>query len=325
MPVAPIQFFNRYTQKLETEAVYGERWLRFAYENPAGRIMVWALAKRKFFSSWYGWRASQRAPIIDPETGGTEFRMPWQKNSTLRILPFIVKYNLNVDEFAKSPFEFKSFNEFFYRALKPGARPIAEGDRVAVFPADGRHLVFPNVEQADGFYVKGAKFSLSELFGEEALPENQRELSKKFAGGAMVISRLCPVDYHRFHFACAGVPGEPRLINGVLYSVSPIALRRNINYLVQNKRMLTEMESAEFGSVACFEIGATNVGSIMHSNEPGRAVVKGAEKGLFKFGGSCVVTIFQADRIRFDEDLVAQSCDFIETYARMGDRMGVAP
>lgn len=325
MCAEPIRFFNRYTKTLETEAVYGEGWLRFAYENPAGRFMVWALAKRKLFSAWYGWRASQRAPIIDPETGAGEFRMPWQPNSTLRILPFIVKYNLNVDEFAKSPFEYKSFNEFFYRALKPGARPIADGERVAVFPADGRHLVFPNVDQAEGFYVKGAKFTLAELFGEDGLPQDKQVLTRKFAGGAMVISRLCPVDYHRYHFSCAGTPGEPRLINGALYSVSPIALRRNIQYLVQNKRMLTELESPVFGSVACFEVGATNVGSILQTNLPGRAVAKGAEKGLFKFGGSCVITVFAAGRIRFDEDLVAQSRECIETYAKMGDRLGVAP
>lgn len=325
MSKEPIQFYNRYTKSLETEAVYGEGWLRFAYENPVGRFMVWALAKRKLFSWWYGWQASQRAPILDPDTGASEFRMPWQRNSTLRILPFIVKYNLDVDEFVKSPFDYKSFNEFFYRALKPSARPIAEGERVAVFPADGRHLVFPNVDLAEGFYVKGAKFTLAELFGEDGLPQEKQAMTKKYAGGAMVISRLCPVDYHRYHFPCAGVPDEGRLINGVLYSVSPIALRRNISYLVQNKRMVNELESPVFGSVACFEIGATNVGSIFHTFVPGRAAAKGAEKGLFKFGGSCTITLFQAGRIRFDEDVVAQSRECIETYARMGDRLGVAP
>ncbi|MFT3783801.1 MAG: archaetidylserine decarboxylase [Nibricoccus sp.] len=325
MAAVALQYYNRYTKTIETEAIYGERWLRFAYDNPVGRLMVWGLAKRKIFSAWYGWRASQRAPQIDPDTGSGEFRMPWQRNSTLRILPFIVKYNIDVDEFAKSPFEYKSFNEFFYRALKPGARPIAEGEKVAVFPADGRHLVFPNIDTAEGFYVKGAKFDLAELLGEDGLPEEKRELTKSFAGGAMIISRLCPVDYHRFHFPCAGIPGEPRLINGVLFSVSPIALRRNINYLVENKRMVTELDSPVFGKVVCMEVGATNVGSIVQTNLPGRAVAKGDEKGLFKFGGSCVITIFQKGKFRFDDDLMAKSREYIETYARMGDRMGVAP
>jgi len=306
MSKAPIQFYNRYTKSLETEAVYGEAWLRFAYENPVGRIMVWAFAKRAVFSMYFGWRAN------------------W-KYSAFKVLPFIVKYNLDVDEFAKKAYDYKTFNEFFTRALKKGVRPIADGEQVAVFPADGRHLVFPNIDLAEGFYVKGSKFSLAELFGEDGLPQDKQVLTQKYAGGAMVISRLCPVDYHRFHFPCAGVPGEPCLIKGPLFSVSPIALRRNINYLVRNKRKLTELESPVFGPVACFEVGATNVGSIVHTFVPGRAVPKGGEKGLFKFGGSCTITIFRPGRIRFDQDLVAQSRECIETYARMGDRLGVAP
>lgn len=305
MSGAPIQYYHRTRKCLETEAVFGEAWLRFAYENPAGRLLVWALAKRKLFSFYYGWRMNRFY-------------------SSHRVLPFIVKYNLDVDEFGKKAYDYGTFNEFFSRALRKGARPIAEGETVAVLPADGRHLVFPNVDQADGFYVKGAKFSLVELFGEQDLPEAQRVLSAKYAGGSMVISRLCPVDYHRFHFPCAGVPGEPRLINGALYSVSPIALRRNIQYLVENKRMLTELETAAFGSVACFEVGATNVGTIVHTFVPGRAVKKGEEKGVFKFGGSCVITLFQAGRIRMDADLVEQSRNNLETYAWMGDRLGEA-
>ena len=239
-------------------------------------------------------------------------------NSAARILPFITKYNLDVDEFAKSAFDYKTFNEFFYRALKPEARPIAAGAAVAVFPADGRHLAMPNVDTAEGFYVKGAKFSLSALLGDEAL-------AKKFAGGAMLISRLCPVDYHRFHFPVAGVPDESQLINGWLYSVSPVALRRNVGYLVENKRELTLVESAEFGTVAMLEVGATNVGSIKQGFVPGRAVAKGDEKGLFAFGGSCVITLFQSGRISFDADLVKSSAAQIELYAKMGDRLGEAP
>ena len=206
----PIRYYDRYRQSVETEQVYGEKWLRWAYENPAGRLMVWLFARRVWFSKWYGWKMNKRV-------------------SALRIIPFIAKYNVDVDEFTKSAFDYKTFNDFFYRALKPEVRPIAAGEQVAVFPADGRHLAFPNVDTAEGFYVKGAKFTLAELLGDTALAE-------KFAGGAMLISRLCPVDYHRFHFPVGGTPGEPRLINGWLYSVSPVALRRNLRYLVENKR-----------------------------------------------------------------------------------------
>jgi phosphatidylserine decarboxylase len=209
--------------------------------------------------------------------------------------------------------------------LKPAVRPISAGDRVAVFPADGRHLVFPDVETSHGFYVKGASFTLAELFGESGDTAESRPLATKFAGGALLISRLCPVDYHRFHFPVSGQPSEPRLINGWLYSVSPVALRRSLHYLVQNKRMLTLIESPVFGTVAMFEVGATNVGSIQQTHVPGRAAVKGDEKGLFAFGGSCVITVFQRDCIRFEADLLGPSAEHMEVYARMGDRLGERP
>lgn len=294
----PIRYYDRYKQILQTEQIYGERWLRFAYENPIGRGFVQLLARRKLFSAYYGWRMNR-------------------KYSAQLVIPFIVKYDLDVDEFARSAFEFKTFNEFFWRGLKPAARPITPGERVAALPADGRHLAFPDVDAAEGFYVKGAKFTLAELLGDAALAE-------RFAGGSMLISRLCPVDYHRFHFPVAGVPGEPRLINGWLYSVSPVALRRNIRYLVENKRVVTLIESPVFGPVAMIEVGATNVGSIKQTHVADRAVAKGEEKGVFKFGGSCVITLFQRGRIRFDADFVAQSAQQVETYARMGDRLGEA-
>jgi phosphatidylserine decarboxylase len=294
----PLRFFNRRTRQLETEQIYGEGWLKWTYSNPVGKFFLWFMVKRTIFSQAYGWQMNKRV-------------------SGMKVLPFIVKYNINTEEFAKSVYDFRTFNEFFCRALKKSARPIAEGETVAVFPADGRHLVFPNVDLVDGFYVKGSKFSFAELLGDA-------EQARDFAGGAMVISRLCPVDYHRFHFPCAGVPADPKRIKGPLYSVNPIALRERVDYLVQNKRVITRIESPVFGSVAMIEVGATNVGTIVHVFVPGRAMEKGEEKGMFKFGGSCVITLFQRDRIQFDADLIEQSSQFIETYALMGERMGVA-
>ncbi len=305
MASAPTRFFDRYTRTLKVEEIYGERWLRFAYENPLGRLAVWALVRRAIFSRFYGWKMNLRA-------------------SGLRVLPFIARYNIDVDEFARSAFDFKTFNEFFFRALKPEARPIAPGAGVAVFPADGRHLAFPDVDAAEGFYVKGEKFTLAELLGEAGRPEADRPLTRQFAGGAMLISRLCPVDYHRFHFPVDGVPDEARSIRGWLYSVHPVALRRNVRYLVQNRRDLTLIDSEAFGPVAMFEVGATNVGSIRQAFVPGRRAAKGDEKGFFAFGGSCVITLFARGRIHFDADVVEPGSRQVEIYARMGDRLGVA-
>ncbi len=294
----PIRYYHRAKQVIETEQVYGEKWVRWTYENKAGNLALHVLAKRHFASWYYGWQMSR--PV-----------------SANRVLPFIVEYNLDVDEFAKSQFLFKTFNEFFYRALKPGARPIAPNNNVAVLPADGRHLALQNVDTADSFYAKGQKFDLASFLGDPAL-------AAEFAGGSLLISRLCPVDYHRFHFPVAGKAGEAKLIKGFLYSVSPIALRRKLSYLWHNKRMVTLVDSPEFGKVAVCEIGATMVGTIVQTYLPGENVAKGYEKGLFKFGGSCVVTIFQKGRIKFDADLVKHSADGIEVYARMGESLGVA-
>ncbi len=298
MPPEPIRYFHRAKGVMETERVYGESWLRWTYENPVGRLGLELLVKRALLSRYYGWRMT----LAD---------------SARRILPFIVEYDLDVDEFAKGPLSFKNFNDFFSRALKPSARPIMIGDDVAVLPADGRHLVFPSVQMADGFYAKGQQFNLEAFLGDA-------ELAREFAGGSMVISRLCPVDYHRFHFPVAGTPSVARLINGYLYSVSPVALRRNLGYFWQNKRMVTLVESERFGRVAVCEIGATMVGTIFQGYVPNRLVEKGAEKGFFRFGGSCVITLFKRGSVTFDADLVEHSARQTEVYARMGERLGLA-
>src|SRR5258705_10677804 len=124
--------------------------------------------------------------------------------------------------------------------LKTGARPIVHDPRSAVSSADGRHFGFQDVSKLEGIFVKGAVFDLRKLLGDD-------ELAARFRDGAMVLSRLCPVDYHRFHFPVAGVTSAPRLIDGPLFSVNPIALRRNIHIFTENKRAVSRIESPEFG------------------------------------------------------------------------------
>jgi len=293
-----IQFFNRYTQTVETEQIYGESFLRWIYGSLSGRLALHAVAKRGFFSQWYGWRMDQPA-------------------SRAKVAPFIQNFRVDPGEFADAPESYRTFNEFFYRKLKPSARPIAGDTRTAVFPADGRHLGFADVSQMEGIFVKGEVFSLGELL-------RDRELAEQFHRGAMVLSRLCPVDYHRYHFPVGGLATEPRVLNGWLYSVSPIALRRNIRIFTENKRAITRIESPEFGTVLMLEVGATNVGSFEYTFPPNTRVAKGAEKGYFKFGGSSTITLFEPGRVKLDADLLTHTAQHRELYARMGDRLGVA-
>ncbi|MGB0993574.1 MAG: phosphatidylserine decarboxylase [Akkermansiaceae bacterium] len=288
-----IKFYNRYTGETETEQVYGEAFLKWAYGNPLGKLALHVMVKRPVFSKWYGWRMDQPA-------------------SRKKVHPFIQDYGTDVDELAASPDSYATFNEFFYRKLKPEARPVA--DSPIVFPADGRHLGFPNIDQIDGFFVKGQKFNLDVLL-------DDAELAKQFRGGTLVLSRLCPVDYHRFHFPVAGKAGSTRLINGPLFSVSPIALARNLAYLWQNKRTITQIDTATMGSVLMLEIGATCVGAIDQTYHENSAVEKASEKGYFSFGGSSTITIFEAGKVQLADDLLENSAQQVETYARMGDRM----
>jgi phosphatidylserine decarboxylase len=291
----PIRFLNRHTGQVEQEAVYGERWLRWVYGSWTGRLTGTLIARRLWFSRWYGWRMNHPA---------TRFK----------IRPFIDSFQLDVSEFADSPESFGSFNEFFFRRLRPGARPIDPDPNTAVFPADGRHLGFADLTTTRSFFVKGQTFDLPAFLQD---PERVR----RYAGGPAVFSRLCPVDYHRFHFPVAGTPGEPARINGWLWSVSPIALRRNLSLLWENRRWLTEIESPTFGRVLMAEIGATNVGSTTYTFQPGQTMAKGMEKGYFRFGASAVLTLFEPGRVRLADDLLACSAQARELYARMGSSM----
>ncbi len=283
---------------METEQVYGEGFLRWAYGHPLGALALAAVVKRRFFSAWYGRRMS--AP-----------------QSAARIEPFIQRFGLDPAEFADAPDSFPNFNAFFSRKLHAGARPVDPDDSCAVFPADGRHLGFERASAIDGVFVKGQKFDLLELLGDSSL-------AARYADGALVLSRLCPVDYHRFHFPAAGVPGETRMIEGPLFSVSPIALRKQLAYLWTNKRTITPLASARFGTVLLLEIGATCVGTIRQTFTPGAPVPKGAEKGYFAFGGSSTITIFEPGAVKLEEDLGSHSSRQCELYAKVGTRMAYA-
>ncbi|MFQ3168314.1 MAG: phosphatidylserine decarboxylase [Limisphaerales bacterium] len=238
-------------------------------------------------------------------------------SSSLKIKPFIEQYGLDEGEFAEPLDDYNSFNEFFYRKLKPSARPVDAAADSVVFPADGRHLAFADITVETNFFVKGQSFDLGQFLGDTGL-------AKRYDGGSMLLSRLCPVDYHRFHFPCAGVPGPPNFINGWLYSVNPIALITRPSIFWENKRVVTAIESPALGQVQFVEIGATMVGSIRQTYAPDATMAKGSEKGYFAFGGSSVAVLFEKGRIEFDADLLENTANGLETYARVGERMGQA-
>lgn len=296
-----IEYLDRSTGQWCQEQVYGESAIRFLYGKSfwsklIGNPVAQLVSRLPFISSTYAYfqkRASSRKKIV----------------------PFMEKYGVDSSEFLNSVDEFSTFNDFFIRKLKPTARPIAPGVDVAIIPADARYLFYQDINLADGFVVKGQKFSLEDLL-------QNRKLAKEFEGGTLVLARLCPSDYHRFHFPCACIPGETRMINGLLWSVNPWALRRNVKIFTQNRRTLSLLETGRFGKIAYLEVGATNVGAIHETYTPFQSVPKGAEKGYFSFGGSALVLLFEKGKIILDADLTAHPHK--EIRCLFGQSMGVS-
>lgn len=221
----------------------------------------------------------------------------------------------------KYPLEhFKTFNEFFIRELKPGARPIAcmERDDVAVCAADSRLMAFKTVEESLRFWIKGRKFSITGLLGNDLC-------SNSFIGGTLVIFRLAPQDYHRFHFPVSGTIERFFDVPGCLYTVNPIAVNsKYCNVFTENKRTVCIISTTDFGKVAFVAIGATMVGSIAFTKKRGDYVRKGDEFGYFSFGGSTVMCVFEKDMIEIDEDLLANSTRSLETLVSVGMTLGIS-
>lgn len=291
-----IVYFDRYLGKPMIEKIYGEGPLRWAYETGPGRFVLEALIRKPWFSALYG---------------------KWADCSCSRseIPRFLERFDLDTAEFAKPPDSYATFNEFFSRRLTPEARPVDPAGDSVIFPADGRHLFLPDLSRVDRIYAKGQSLPLGELLGDSRLAD-------RFRDGAALLSRLCPTDYHRFHFPLSGTPGAALPIAGLLYSVSPIALRRKIRYASGNKRQLSQITGSPVGDYLFLEIGATNVGTIVLTSSAGSPAQKGDEKGYFRFGGSMVMTLFPKDTVIAEPDLAEHSANGIELYARMGDRMG---
>ncbi|NGX26712.1 MAG: Phosphatidylserine decarboxylase proenzyme [Chlamydiae bacterium] len=297
--MSDVYFINRKTKQQEKEQILCKTCLEMLYhKNPFSWFFRTLLCKLPIFSRIFG-------------------RLQMRPSSRKKIQPFIQKYSIDAAEFLDPPETFPTFNDFFIRKLKPSARPISNGNDVAILPADGRYLVFQNIHHEEGFLVKGKKFSLEALLGDS-------KLAHKYAHGTLIMIRLAPVDYHRFHFPCNCVPGEPKLINGPLFSVNPIAIRKNIDILTENKRVITHLKTHHFGTVLFTEVGATNVGSIIQTFEPEKHYAKGDEKGYFSFGGSCILILFEPARIQLDQDLIQNTQHGFETLGNLGQTLGRA-
>lgn len=296
-----LSYLDRKTHLEMTEKVYGKFFINLLYgtswlSHLVAFLLVPLVSRFTFPSKLYGALQKSR----------------WSRR---KIAPFIEKFHVDTSEFLELPDTFATFNDFFIRKLKPSARPITPGDSIATLPADGRYLVYENIALANGFFVKGKKFCLERLLCNPAL-------ATRYASGSMVIARLAPVDYHRFHFPAPCIPTTSELVPGTLFSVNPAALKKHSKILAENKRMVTQLTTTHFGTILYIEVGATYVGSIHQTFTPNLPYAKGDEKGYFSFGGSSLILLFEPSRIQFDADLVVASSRRLEVLGHMGESLG---
>lgn len=290
-----IQFINRKTGEQQIETPPGEVFLKLLYNNPFGKMLFLPLVKRKFLSEWYGRKMNK-------------------PSSTKKIAQFVEDLQIDMTEANKSIDEFTSFNDFFYRTLKPAARPI-ENDFVS--PGDGKLLAFENVADVHNFFVKGRKFTLKEFLKSE-------ELAETYKNASLLILRLAPNDYHRYHFPYDGTPSASVKIKGDYLSVSPYALAGNFTKVFcENKREYCILKTEKKGDILLAPVGATMVGSILETFEPNKPIKKGDEMGYFAFGGSTIVILVDKDKIKIDEDILTNTKNKIETFVKMGEKIGI--
>jgi phosphatidylserine decarboxylase len=233
---------------------------------------------------------------------------PWTRRA---IGWFIRRYRVDMREAAVSdPAAYASFNDFFTRALKPGARPLAASPWVC--PVDGAVSQCGPIEGGQIFQAKGHHYSAQALLGGDAA------LAAQFDGGAFATLYLSPRDYHRIHMPCAGRLLRMMHVPGALFSVNPTTARGVPGLFARNERVVCVFETAD-GPLALVLVGATIVGSMAtvwhgvvtpprqgHSREwrydtQDLRLAQGEEMGRFQLG-STVIVLWPRDTARLNPD-----------------------
>jgi phosphatidylserine decarboxylase len=252
----------------------------------------------------------------------TRVRTPWFKNSLVR--GFLKLYPIDMTEAAQGdPLSFGSFNEFFTRALKPGARSIAADPKAIACPVDGAISEAGKIDGERLLQAKGRSYTLTQLLAAQPW-------AKSFEGGSFATIYLAPFNYHRVHMPLRGELQDTVYVPGRLFSVNAISASQVPKLFARNERVLTLFDTA-FGQVALVLVGALNVGSMatvwagditpaarrVTTRLPAQDVSlkKGEELGRFNMG-STVILLFQQDRARWHADVRAGAI------VRLGQSLG---
>lgn len=231
--------------------------------------------------------------------------------TTWLIKLFIKQFKVNMDEAMYSqPEDYRTFNAFFTRPLKPGVRPIEENDDVLCHSVDGTVSQFGDIVGEDLIQAKGHKFTLSALLG------GNPDLAKPFKDGKFATIYLSPKDYHRIHMPIEGKLTDMVYVPGELFSVNPLTAENVPGLFARNERVVTIYDTP-VGKMAIVLVGATIVASIdtvwagtvtppagkhvthwRYEGDEGVNLAKGEELGQFKLG-STIVVCFEPDKVDF--------------------------
>ena len=217
-----------------------------------------------------------------------------------RIKRFIKNNNINLDEYLEK--DYKSFNDFFIRKIKPNKRKIDSG-LIAV--CDSKLSVY-EVDSNSKFYIKNSVYTVDELIHDRNC--------YKYA----LVFRLCVDDYHHYIFPDDGKIINNKHINGKLHTVQPIAFKK-YKVFSENDREVTFLNCSNLGNVCYVEVGAMIIGKIVNENK--KSFKKGEEKGHFEFGGSTVIMLVEKD-IKIDEKIIDNTKNGIETIVKLGQKIG---
>ena len=256
------------------------------------------------------WNKTTSSTREDIRTYIDDYQIDWTEAEKCR-------YSESVDECVDT---FETKNEFFQRALKPENIKIQfkRNKNVLVSPADCRLTAYENVKKATKFWVKGHGFSLEKLLGDV-------NMAKEYVGGSLVICRLAPDDYHRFHMPINCVYEGHHKIHGHYYSVDTRIVNSTIDVFGENKREVHRLYNEHFGTVLCVIVGATCTGSIEidPSVKKNHKYTKGAPLGMFGFGGSTIIMVFEPHiKLELCGIFKDNSLKHVETYVKVGTKLG---
>lgn len=291
-----IRIWDRRAGRPVEERIYGERGLRWLYGTAPGRLV---------------------APLLSGPGPSTLLGVYYDSRLSARnIDAFVRDYDVPMDEYVEEPWE--SFNAFFVRRFRHGARSFdPDPDRLPAF-AEGRYLAFGRVTPDIEVPVKGAWLRAAAVLARGPDGGDDRWV-ERFDGGPLLLARLCPVDYHRYHYPDGGTTRAAWRVSGALHSVHPIALAARGDVLCTNERRVAILDTDRFGLLAYVEVGAFGVGRIVQTHPEGRRFERGDEKGRFRFGASTVMLFGEPDRWRPDDDLLERSARGEESLVRLGE------